>query len=85
MTDPAPRPMLPDGTYHAFIVDAEEGVADDGTERLHLAVTILNGEHKGEVLDLTAEGMGRTSIDVMGMPATLVVAGGIPRLTVDDA
>ena len=77
--------MLPDGTYDAFIVDAEEGLDDEGTERLHLAVTILNGEHKGEVLDLTAEGMGRTSIDVMGMPATLVVEAGIPRLTVDDA
>jgi hypothetical protein len=79
------RPLLPDGTYHAFIVDAEEGIADDGTDRLHLSVTILNGEHKGEVLDLTAEGMGRTSIDVLGMPATLVVDRGTPRLTVDDA
>lgn len=85
MSDPAQRPMLPDGTYQAFIVDAEEGLADDGTERLHLAVTILTGDHKGEVLDLTAEGLGRTSIDVMGMPATLEVGDGVPRLTIDDA
>jgi hypothetical protein len=77
--------MLPDGTYHAFIVDAEEGVADDGAELLHLAITVLTGEHKGEVLDLTAARLGRTSIDVIGMPATLTVADGTPHLEIDDA
>lgn len=85
MTDPTDPPLLPDGTYHAFVVDAEEGMADDGTELMHLSVTILTGAHKGAVLDLTAERLGRTSIDVMGMPATLTVEGGTPRLEIDDA
>lgn len=75
--------MIEDGEYQAFIVDAEEGRADDGTELLHLSVTILNGPHKGEVVEMAAQRLGRTGIDVMGMPATLVVADGAPRLTID--
>ncbi|HSL57773.1 MAG TPA: DUF669 domain-containing protein [Acidimicrobiales bacterium] len=75
--------MIDDGEYQAFIVDAEEGVDDGGDELLHLSVTILNGVHKGEVVEMTAARLGRTSIDVMGMPGTLVVTDGRPRLTID--
>lgn len=78
-----PGRVIEDGEYQAFIVDAEEGRADDGAELLHLSVTILNGPRKGEVVELAAERLGRTSIDVMGMPATLVVAEGRPALTID--
>lgn len=77
--------MIADGRYDAFIVDAEDGVADDGTPVLHLSVTILNGEHKGEVLDLSAQGLGRDVVDVLGMPATLTIDGGTPTLRIDDA
>lgn len=76
---------LPDGTYDAFIVDAEEGLTDDGQPLMHLSVTILTGAHKGDVLDITAEHMDRDSIDLLGMPATLTVVDGSPRLDVDDA
>ncbi|MGY6499287.1 MAG: hypothetical protein ACXIVQ_00100 [Acidimicrobiales bacterium] len=77
--------MIDDGTYDAFVVDAEEGVDDDGTAVLHLAVTILNGPNKGEVVDLTAEGLGRDVVDVLGMPATLTVTADGPSLRIDDA
>jgi hypothetical protein len=52
---------------------------------LHLSVTILTGEHKGEVVDLAAVGLGLTIIDLIGMPATLTVVDGAPSLTIDDA
>ena len=42
--------VIPDGTYDAFVVDAESGVADDGTEHMHLELTILAGDHKGEMV-----------------------------------
>ena len=81
---------LPDGSYHAFVVDADElddsdvDGDDDARERMHLSVTILTGEHKGEVVELVATGLGRSSIDLIGMPATLTVADGAPILQIDD-
>ncbi|MFP3905977.1 MAG: hypothetical protein ACLFWR_03035 [Acidimicrobiales bacterium] len=75
-------PALPDGTYDAFVVDADDD-ADDA-DRMHLSVTILAGEHKGEVVELTATGLAGTSIDLIGMPATLTVADGSPSLRIDE-
>ena len=76
----APGPELPDGTYDVFVLDAIE--ADDDT--LRLSVTIVAGEHKGDVVDLTASGLGVDVIDAMGMPGTLTVADGEPSLVIDD-
>ena len=76
--------MIPDGTYDAFVVDAEPGVADDGTEHMHLELTILAGEHKGTMVTVTAVGLEGTEIDLMGMPATLTVADGRPRVRIDS-
>jgi hypothetical protein len=76
----APGPELPDGTYDVFILDATE--AGEGT--LRLSVTILVGEFKGDVVDLTASGLGVDVIDAMGMPGTLTVADGQPSLVIDD-
>ena len=75
--------MIPDGTYDAFVVDAEPGVADDGTEHVHLDLTILSGEQKGNVVSVTATGLAGTVIDLMGMPATLTVADGRPVVRID--
>ncbi len=74
-------PELPDGSYDAFIVDAEEA----GDDVLRLAVTILGGEFKGDVVDITATGLGVDAIDAMGMPGTLTVDGGTPSLRIDGA
>jgi len=76
--------MIPDGIYDAFVVDAEPGVADDGTPHMHLELTILAGEHKGNMLTVTAVGLAGTEIDLMGMPATLTVADGQPSIRIDD-
>lgn len=71
--------VLPDGGYDAFIVDVSVD-ADVAT----LDLTILAGEHKGEVVTVNAQGLARDEADLLGMPATLVVEDGVPRVTVDD-
>jgi hypothetical protein len=71
--------VLHDGRYDAFIVDVS--VEDDVAT---LELTILSGEHKGAVVTLTARGLGRSETDLIGMPGTLVVEDGVPRVTVDD-
>jgi hypothetical protein len=75
--------VIPDGTYDAFVVDAEGGLADDGTEHMHLDLTILSGEQKGNVVSLTAAGLAGSEIDLMGMPATLTVTDGVPSVHID--
>jgi hypothetical protein len=75
---------LADGTYDVFVVDATEATLEDGTEVVRLELTVTSGEHKGEVVPLTATGLGRSEIDLMGMPATRTVDGGAPTITIDD-
>jgi hypothetical protein len=79
---PEPGPDIPDGRYDVFVVDADDApeLADDA---VRLSLTILSGLHKGHVLDLTASGLGWSSIDLIGMPGTLVVIDGGPSLTID--
>jgi hypothetical protein len=71
--------VLPDGSFDAFIVDVrvEGGVAT-------LDLTIVGGGHKGEVVTLTARGLEREETDLIGLPATLVVERGVPRVSIDD-
>ena len=85
MSDPAPAPLLPDGTYDAFVVDAtEHDPGTDPTSRVvHLDLAITAGEHKGEVLALTAAGLRRDPLDLLAAPGTLVVEGGAPRLQLE--
>lgn len=76
--------MLPDGTYDAFVVDAED---DDTGVRLEL--TVIAGPHKGDVVSVrrapVAEGaVERDALDLIGMPATLTVSQGRPRVAIDD-
>src|SRR6476469_10184015 len=52
--------VLEDGTYDAVVVDASD---DDGAVMLDLAV--LAGPHKGEVVTVRAEGLGRDSLDLL--------------------
>ena len=65
---------LDDGRYDAFVVWAEgrdEGVAFD--------LTITTGTHKGEVVTVVGP-LSRDPIDVVGLPCTLLVEGGVPRV-----
>jgi hypothetical protein len=76
--------MLEDGTYDAFVVDAE-AVADldEGSDVLRLDLTILAGAHKGEVVSMRAAGLGLDELDALGMPATLTVRSGEPSVVLD--
>lgn len=71
--------MLPDGTYDVFVVDA----VADGPDALQLELTILAGDHKGEVVPLRTTGLGRDELDALGMPGLLTVADGEPTLSLE--
>ena len=74
---------LPDGEYPAFVVDVEESDRADGTVS-KVSVTIVSGDHKGDVVDLAAAGLEGSFIELIGMPGTLTVADGTPSLAMDD-
>ena len=76
MTEGSP---LEDGSYDAFVVDAE--TTDEGGT--HLELTITTGEHKGEVLSVASATPMGDPIEMMGMPATITVAFGAPSVTID--
>ena len=65
--------------YDGIVVDAE---ADGDGERLE--ITVLGGPHKGEVVVVRAAGMGGDPLDRLGMPVTLSVADGAPRVAFDQ-
>lgn len=69
-----------DGTYDVFVVDAAP--TEDGTG-WSLDLTILGGEHKGQVLTIQASGLRGTEFDLIGMPGTLTVTDGRPDFRVD--
>ena len=74
MSADPPAAPLPDGRYDAFVIDAD----DDGLE-----LTLVSGEHKGEVLAVSSSSSLGDPVDLMGMPATLVVTDGVPSVTID--
>lgn len=67
--------MLDDGSYDAIVVDATDTGGDIDVE-----LTVLAGPHKGEVVTVSARRLGREAIDLLGVPATLVVTAGQPSL-----
>ena len=73
------RAVIADGTYDVFIVDATE-LAAGGWQ---LELTILAGEHKGELVTINAQGLEGEEFDLLGMPGTLVVADGSPAFRID--
>lgn len=74
--------MVPDGTYDVFIVDVDE--LDDGPG-WRLELTILAGDHKGEVVSINAANLEGDEFDLIGMPGTLTVADGAPSFRIDRA
>ena len=72
--------MLDDGTYEAIVLDARTD--DDGI--VHVEVALTSGAHKGEVLQLAGRFAGKSELDLLAAPATLVIAEGQPRLSIDD-
>ncbi len=74
--------MLPDGTYDAFVLDAAEvDGGRPGDARVEL--TITSGPHKGDVIAVLGQVGAGSPFDLLGIPATLVVEAGVPRLQLD--
>ena len=68
---------LEDGLYDAFIIWAD--ARDD--ERVEFQLAITSGMHKGEVVEIVAERfVTREPIDLVGLPCTLAVRDGVPRI-----
>lgn len=70
--------MLADGVYDVFVVDAE---AEAGV--IHLELTILAGEHKGEVVGLASPNLSGEPALLLGTPGTLTVTDGRPDLRLE--
>ena len=70
---------LPDGVYDVLVVDA---TTDD--DAIAIEITIISGEHKGEVVAIRATGLHVDELDLLGMPGTLHVEAGVPRFAVDQ-
>ena len=65
-----------DGVYDAFVVWAD--TRDDGAIALDLTITA--GARKGDVVSVRATNAPRAAIDLVGMPCTLHVREGEPRV-----
>ncbi len=72
--------MLPDGTYDVFVVDAD---TDGEPDKLRVELTILAGQHKGEIVSMRTQGLGVDEIGALGLPGTLTVRAGQPYVTLD--
>ena len=70
---------LPDGSYDAIVVDAEE-LADD---EVGLELTVLAGPEKGRVVEMRGPRGEHDAIDLLGVPATITVTDGTPRLRLE--
>ena len=70
--------VLPDGIYDALVVDATA----DG-DAIAIEITIISGEHKGDVVAVRATGLGVDELDLLAIPGTLTVENGVPRFVVE--
>jgi hypothetical protein len=74
--EPSP---LPDGTYDAIVVDADD--VGDGVMALEL--TVLAGPEKGRVLELRGPAGDHDAVALLGIPATVMVVDGIPQVRLE--
>jgi hypothetical protein len=71
--------MLEDGDHDAIVVDADD--APDQSDAVVLCLTLLTGEHKGQVVEVRAVGLGRDALDLLAEPCTIHVRDGEPTVT----
>ena len=70
---------MPDGRYDVFVVDAE--TIDETTMRVEIAM--VSGDDKGAVFAMRGPHLARDPIELLGLPGTLIVRDGVPRLEVE--
>lgn len=69
---------LEDGVYDVIVIDAE--VVKDF---LKLELVVTGGARKGEVVPVRATGLREGPIELLGLPARLIVEHGEPRVEVE--
>ena len=74
--------MLEDGTYEVIVVDATN--SPDDSDLIQIEIAILAGPHKGEIVGISAAGLGRCDFEILGTPGTLTVADEVPSLMLED-
>lgn len=79
LDSPAP---LPDGTYDVFVVNADD-LPTDGGRSTALELTVVSGPQRGGTMALTTPSWLGEPVDLIGMPATLTITGGHPRVRID--
>lgn len=70
---------LEDGDYDAIVIDARE----DDERVLHVDLAVTSGARKGEVITVAGDARAHDALTLLGLPATLRVVNGEPRLTLD--
>jgi len=75
-----PGGPLPDDHYDVFVIEAIE---DDTGQVVTVEVTVVAGDHKGEVMTIASRFPG-SFVDLIGMPGVLTVTDGTPQLRLDD-
>ena len=77
---PSELPLLDDGRYDALVVDATP-YEDAEQTGCRIELTIVAGPRKGEVVSVRAAGMSEDrALGLLGVPATITVAAGIPKI-----
>lgn len=71
---------LPDDRYDALVIDVE--IVDDATSRVELV--LIDRALKGEVVSIRAQHLRDDPRDLLGIPVTLIVEGGEPRIEVEN-
>ena len=71
---------LGDGSYDALVVDVSD-VDEDGVVRVEIAIT--SGAQKGNTVRVATRDLRRDPLALLGLPVTLRVVDGVPRITVD--
>lgn len=72
--------MLGDGSYEGIVVDVTQ---DDDGGSMCLAIVVVAGAHKGDVVDVRSASLHEDAIDLLGMPCVLTVADGEPGVVFD--
>lgn len=89
MADDGP---LADGTYDVIVVDADpvDGAPGDGAPgdvggagAVSLDLAVLAGPAKGEIVSVRATGLDDDPVLLLGIPGTLTVEGGVPRVRLE--
>ena len=71
---------LADGSYEVLVVEV---VPAPSRAEMQLELALVTGAHKGDVVRVRAEGLRRDPVDLLGLPATLIVSEGEPELRFD--